>query len=152
MQLLRKAWDFGATKEEMVELWKVYCLSVLDQSCFLWGSGLTSENKTDLERTQKTFAKLVVQEEYRSYNESLVNLGLQNLEDRRKSLTLGFAKRSLADGHFSDLFKKRKPSETMKTRNRDYYEVTHANTERFKNSPIITMQRLINEGRKQWCQ
>ena len=65
---------------------------------------------------------------------------------------MGFAKRSLADGHFSDLFKKRKPSETMKTRNRDYYEVTHANTERFKNSPIITMQRLLNEDRKQLCQ
>ena len=82
--------------------------------------------------------KLVLQEECTSYNESLVNLGLQNLEDRRKSLTLAFAKRSLADGYFSDLFKKRKPSQTMKTRNRYYYEVTHANTEGFtKNLQLL---------------
>ena len=149
MQLLQKVWSFGSTTQEMVELWKTFCLSVLDQSCVLWGSGLTRENKSDLERTQKTFAKLILQEEYRSYNEALRHLGLQNLEDRRKSLTLAFAKRSLADGHFSDLFKKRKPNSTIETRFRDFYEVTHANTERFKNSPVITMQRLLNEERKQ---
>ena len=149
MQLLQKVWSFGSTTQEMVELWKTFCLSVLDQSCVLWGSGLTRENKSDLERTQKTFAKLILQEEYRSYNEALRHLGLQNLEDRRKNLTLAFAKRSLADGHFSDLIKKRKPNNTIETRFRDFYEVTHANTERFKNSPVITMQRLLNEEKKQ---
>jgi hypothetical protein len=51
MQLLRKVWSFGASIEEMVELWKVYCLSVLDQSCVLWSSGLTIENEQELERT-----------------------------------------------------------------------------------------------------
>ena len=39
----------------------------------------------------------------------------------------------------------------MKTRNRYYYEVAHDNTERFKNSAIIAMQRLQNEDRKQLC-
>ena len=151
MQLLRKVWSFGSTKQEMVELWKVYCLSVLDQSCVLWGSGLTRENINDLERTQKTFVKLILQEDFRSYNEALLNLGLQNLEDRRKRLTLAFAKQSLADGHFSDLFKKRKPRETMKTRKRNFFEVIHANTERYKNSPIITMQRLLNEDMEKLC-
>ena len=62
---------------------------------------------------------------------------------------MAFAKRSLADGHFGDLFKKRKPNNTIETRFRDFYEVTHANTERFKNSPVITMQRLLNEEKKQ---
>ena len=62
MQLLRKVWSFGSTIEEMVGLWKTYCLSVLDQSCVLWDSGLSMENKSDLERTQKAFAKLVLQE------------------------------------------------------------------------------------------
>ena len=66
------------------------------------------ENKSDLERTQKTFAKLVLQENYKTYNKALLHLGLQNLELRRKSISLGFAKRSLADGHFRDRFKKKK--------------------------------------------
>ena len=45
MQLLRKVWSFGSTIEEMVQLWKVYCLSVLEQSCIVWDSGLTEENR-----------------------------------------------------------------------------------------------------------
>ena len=36
MQLIKKVWSFGSTKEDMVELWKVYCQSVLDQVCVLW--------------------------------------------------------------------------------------------------------------------
>ena len=59
MQLLRKVWSLGSTKQEMVHLWKTFCLSVLDQSCVVWDSGLTAENKAHLERTQKTFSKLV---------------------------------------------------------------------------------------------
>ena len=50
MQLLTKIWSFGSTNEEMVHLWKVYCLSILEQSCVVWGSSLTLENKNDLER------------------------------------------------------------------------------------------------------
>ena len=76
---------------------------------------VTSENKTDLERTEFFLAKLVLQEDYQSYNEALLNLGLINLEDRRKSLTLAFAKRSLADGHFKDLILKIKVDHRMKT-------------------------------------
>jgi hypothetical protein len=36
----------------------------------------------------------------------------------------------------------------MQTRKRDFLEVTHANTERYKNSPIIIMHRLLNEDMK----
>ena len=36
----------------------------------------------------------------------------------------------------------------MKTRKRDFFQVIHANTERYQNSPIINMQRLLNEDMK----
>ena len=117
MQLLRKVWSFGSTQQEMVELWKTYCLSVLDQSYVLWDSGLTLENENDLERTQKSFAKLVLQEKYTNYFEALDLLGLQTLKLRRKTLTLRFIKRSLADGHFRDLFPRRNPDHIMNKRN-----------------------------------
>ena len=83
MQLLRKVWSFGSTKEEMVHLWKTYCLSLLEQSCAVWNSGLTGENEKDLERCQKTFCRLVLQEKYISYNNALATLRLQTLKERR---------------------------------------------------------------------
>ena len=146
MQLLRKVWSFGSTNEEMVQLWKTYCLSVLDQSCVVWSSGLTNENKMDLERTQKTFCKLVLEENYSTYYEALLTLRLQTLEERRKTLTLRFVKRSLSDEKLRDLFPKRKNHHDMKTRSNAKYEVFHANTTRYKNSPILVMQRALNEA------
>ena len=64
MQLLRGVQGFGASIEEMVHLWTVLSRSVLEQSCAVWSSSLTQENIDDLERTQKSFAKLVLKERY----------------------------------------------------------------------------------------
>jgi len=66
MQLLRKVWGFGCSLEDMVHLWKVYCRSILEQSAVVWGAMLTEENKEDLERTQKSFTKLVLEENYKT--------------------------------------------------------------------------------------
>ena len=38
MQLLRKVWSFGSSVQEMVHLWQIYCLSILEQSCVVWGN------------------------------------------------------------------------------------------------------------------
>ena len=66
MQLLRGVQEFGASTKEMVHLWTVICRSVLEQSFAVWSSSLTQENKDDLERTQKTFSKLVLKERYKN--------------------------------------------------------------------------------------
>ena len=144
MQLLTKIWSFGSTKEEMVHLWKVYCLSILEQLCVVWGSSLTLENKHDLERTQKTFCKLVLEEDFSTYNEALVILGLHTLTERRQKLTLDFARRSISDDILRDLFLIKRKRHEMATRNTEKYSVNHANTNRYKNSPIPTMQNMLN--------
>ena len=146
MQLLRKVWSYGSNREEMVSLWKTYCLSILDQSCAVWSNGLTNENKQDLERTQKTFCKLVLGEKYNSYFEALATLNLETLKTRRQKLTLRFAKQSLADGKLRDLFPIRSKEHTMKTRRNEKYKVFKAHTDRYRNSPILTMQRLLNKA------
>ena len=145
MQLIRKVWSFGSSITEMVQLWKVFCRSILEQSCVLWDSGLTQENRNSLERTQKTFLRLILEEDYRNYENALSVCHLETLEKRRKTLTSRFAHTSLADGHFSDLFPIRSKSHKMKTRTKGKYKIFHANTERFRKSPILTMQRLLNK-------
>ena len=67
MELLQKVWSFGSTPIEMVQLWKTFCINILEQTCVVWDSGLTQENIRDLERTQKTFVKLLLEENYRNY-------------------------------------------------------------------------------------
>ena len=75
---MRGVQSFGATKEEMVHLWTLFFRSVLEQSCAVWHSSLTQENTDDLERTQKTFAKLVLREKYTTYENALTKLNLES--------------------------------------------------------------------------
>ena len=46
---------------------KTFCLGILEQSCVVQESSLTEKNKSDLERTQKTSSKFVLEKEYHSY-------------------------------------------------------------------------------------
>ena len=86
MHLLRNIISFCATTEEMVHLWVVFCRSVLKQSCVVWHSSLTQENREDIERTQKTFCKLILQEKYKDYENALLKLNLVTLENKRQEL------------------------------------------------------------------
>ena len=145
MQLIRSIQSFGATQEELVHLWKIFCRSVLEQSCVVWGPSLTQENSNNLERTQKTFAKLILKEKFKNYEESLMLLNLDTLEKRRQELCLRFAKNGIKQDKLNDLFPKNYKEHEMKTRNVKKYKVNFANTERYKKSSIVAMQNMLNE-------
>ena len=118
MQLLRSLQSFGASAQEMVHIWVLFCRSILEQSCVVVGTSLTQENKDDLERTQKTLAKLILREKYKNYDNALLLLNLDTLEKRRQDLCLKFAKTGIKNDTLSDLFpmneKKHKMQEMMK--------------------------------------
>ena len=92
------------------------------------------------------FVKLVLEEDYETHQKALKLLHLETLEARRKTLSLSFIKQSFADRKLRDLFPQRKKHHTMETRKNKKYRITNAHTERFKNSPIITLQKLLNEN------
>ena len=120
----------------------------MEQSCVVWGPSLTLENIEDLERTQKSFAKLVLKEKYKNYENALKILNLDSLEDRRKELILKFAKSAIKSNTMNDLFAKNEILHDMKTRNRNTYKVNFANTDRLKKASVITMQNMLNEDSK----
>ena len=144
MQLLHNIHSFGASKEEMTHLWIVFCRSVLEQSCVVWGPSLTQENKDDLERTQKSFAKMVLKDKYINYENAKIILNLDSLEERRHILCLKFAKNGIKNNNLNDLFPENDKIHQMKTRTVEKYKVQHANTERFKKPSIIAMQKMLN--------
>ena len=86
---------------------------------------------------------------HKNYKNALDVLGIETLDARRKLLSLRFAKTSIEDGILNDLFPKISKNHQMKTRSRDLFKVNHANTKRLKDSPVITMQRMLNEDNKE---
>ena len=145
MLLLRKIHSFGASQSDMVHLWIVYCRSVLEQSAVLWQGGLTEENKANLERTQKSFVKLISKGKETNYEKSLSLLNLTTLDSRRDMLSLRWAKKCLTNEKTSKMFPLTKRKHGYPLRKQEKYVVFKANTQRMKNSPIIYMQHLLNQ-------
>ena len=87
----------------------------------------------------------MLEEDYKNYKNSLHVLNLQTLDERRKYLTYQFAETGIKNGTMTDLFQLRKKIHCMNTRKKEYYKVTKAHTKRFQNSPVLTMQKMLNE-------
>ena len=85
-----------------------------------------------------------MKEKYNNYEDSLRILNLDSLEIRRNYLHLKFAQSGIKNDKLNDLFPLNEKNHKMQTRNNEKYEVMFANTNRLKNSSIITMQNMLN--------
>ena len=146
MELLRKVASFGASIEDLKNIYILFVRSHLEQSATVWHSSLTQDNINDLERVQKSALKLILQENYQSYKKALIKLDIETLEDRREQLCLNFARKCVKNRKMNKMFPLNDKKHEMITRDNEKYKVQFANTERLKNSSIIYMQRLLNQN------
>ena len=128
----------------MKQIYISYIRSLVEQSSNVWHSSLTIDNEMDLERVQKIALKIILKEKYQNYENALNILELDTLKDRREILCLAFAQKCLKNKKMKHFFPPNTKDHDMKTRDPNHFEVFHANTERYKNGPIIYMQNLLN--------
>ena len=145
MTLLQKAASFGASIEDLKQIYIAFIRSQLEQSCVVWSSSLTEKNCSDLERVQKSAIKIILGQQYKSYETALKELGMESLEKRREKLSLKFARKCVANEKTKHMFPLNNKAHQMKTRGKETFKVQFAKTDRLKKSPIIYMQRLLNE-------
>ena len=92
MEILRKMSGFGAPIGDLKKIYLTYIRTHCEQSSTVWHSGLTELNKSDLERVQKVAFKIILKNKYINYENALMVLDLESLEQRRNELALTFAK------------------------------------------------------------
>ena len=129
----------------MKNIYMLYIRSLLEQSCTVWNSGLTQEDSENLERVQKSALRIILQEKFTSYENALNLLELESLAERREILCIQFAKKCTNNPKMKHLFQTSNKTHLMNTRFQELYEVNHANTGRLQNSPVIYMQKLLNQ-------
>jgi hypothetical protein len=145
MELLRKVSGFGVPEEDLKTIYFLFIRSLLEQSATVWHSSLTQENEEDLERVQKCALRIILKEKYQNYTHALRRLGIETLHARREQLCSNFALKCLKNPKFNDMFPLNDKNHIMDTRNPEKYKVQFAHNERLKNSPVIYMQRLLNQ-------
>ena len=148
MELLRRLSGFGAPVGDLKSIYMTFIRSHCEQSCVVWHSGLTIQEENDLERVQKVALKIILKDQYLSYDKALTFLDLETLKDRQINLCLAFLKKCLGNPKMKELFPPNNRTHTIFPRAHEHFQVYHANTERMKNIPIIYMQNLLNRNIK----
>ena len=149
MMILKNLYKFSIPVEELVNIYCLYIRSVAEQSSVVWSSSLTVGQKYDLERVQKVALRIILGDEYSSYENALELTGLDNLQTRRSALSLNFAKKCVKNDRARDMFPL-KSDTNVNTRRKDKYKVTRCRTSRLAKSALPTMQAQMNlDARKQ---
>ena len=144
LSLLRKLVCFSVPKSDLTEVFIIFIRSLLEYCCVVWHSTITEEEKTDLERVQKCAVRIILRNDYTTYEEGLEKLNLVPLLDRREELLQTFAQQCLKTDKTAKWFPKNIIND-HNTRNTEEYKVQFANNERLRNSTIPYLQRLLNK-------
>ena len=94
MELIRKLASFGAPVCDLKQVYITFIRSVCEQSSSVWHSSLTVQNEQEI---QKIAFKIILKENYRSYENAQIILELDTLKCRRIELCLAFAKKCLGN-------------------------------------------------------
>ena len=84
----------------------------------------------------------------KNYENALIILNLETLEQRRIELCRRFARNGIINNTLNDLFPLNNKIHRMNNRKHEIYKVNFANTNRLKNGSVISIQKLLNE--EQW--
>ena len=84
MIILHRLYEFNLPIEEMVNIFILFIRSIAEYSCLVWGSSITEEEITNIERIQKTALRIILKDEYEDYASALELSCLKSLKERRK--------------------------------------------------------------------
>ena len=117
--------------------------SLVEFAAPVWHSNLTGEDRLKIESVQKSALSIILGEQYYSYRSALNHLRLESLYTRRVRLCKKFAKKSQKHSKFEKWFKPNTRITVTRAKGSKFCEV-HCRTERFKNSPISFLTKLLN--------
>ena len=124
MIILQKLYDFNLPNEEMINIYILFIRCMVEYCCVVWHSSITDEERTSIERVQKTALRIILKEDYVDYSSALELTGLESLHERRTQLALNFAKK------WQNLRPLPLNTKTVNTRPHEKYVETRARTER----------------------
>ena len=142
MLILRKLSEFKVPKSDMITIYILFIRSVIEQSFVVWSSSLTQEDIASFERVQKIALKIIYKDDYQSYENALNKSKLPTMKDRYHSLLLRFAIKCTKNDKTKDIL----PLATYSNaaRRHERYKVPFASKQRYFDSAIPTMARMLN--------
>lgn len=93
--MLTKLKYVGTSRKDLINIYMLFIRSVLEYCSTVYHSTLTKEQAASIERVQKVCLRVILDEDYHSYEQALRTTELDTLENRRESKCLKFALKCL---------------------------------------------------------
>ena len=144
--MLTKLKYAGVSRSDLIHIYKMFICSKLEYCVVPMHSSLSSRQEAALERVQQVSLKIILKEEYTSYQEALEICSLKTLSSRRQQRCLKFSLKCLGHPQNYRIFPQNPNQHNpLQTRKREPFKVNFAHTERYRKSAIPYCQRLLNQ-------
>ena len=129
----------GPGKKQFIRTALEYCSVAIHSS-------LTEAQSSSLEHCQAVALRVILQDEYLSYESALISTGLEKLSTRRAARCLAFSLKCIAHEDNRSFFP-RNPNigNSTELREREEFVVNFARTKQYQQSAIPACQRLLNK-------
>ena len=144
IRMLSKLKYVGTTQKDLVLLYCLHIRSITEYCSTAFHSSLTARQSNKLETIQKTCLRIILGEEYLSYDSALTSTGLISLKARREKRELTFALKCVKHPSNSSIFPLNPSQDPHNVRKREIFQVNQAKTETYRTSTIPHLQRRLN--------
>ena len=139
VSVLSKLKYAGISIEDLIIIYTLFIRSLTEYCSVAFHSALTVNQCHKLESIQSTCLRVILADNYVSYNAALEMSGLERLEARRERRQLSFSLRCLDNDFTSEMFPlNNKPIK------REAFVVNFARTEQYRKSALIQCQKTLN--------
>ena len=144
--MLSKLKYVGVPIEDLIEIYCLFIRSTAEYCSAVFATSLTVEQDRKLTNIEKTALRIILQDNYVSYEAALEMTGLSSLSERRAAHLLSFSRRaSRHPFHGPRMFPINPDIQDIHNlRNREKYHVNFSRGAAYFNSTIPTAQRLLN--------
>jgi hypothetical protein len=144
MSMLTKLKYAGVCTEDLLDVYVLFIRSIAEYCTVVWHSSITGDLIRRIEMVQKTCLRIILGDNYVSYEAALEMCNLSTLFDRRESRCLSFVQKCLKHNVHKRMFPLNFNNEQNKHRSREKYTVNFARTTTYQISAIPYLQRLLN--------
>ena len=139
--------EFGATNEELIDVYYKQVRSVLEMAVAVWSPAITLCQVAQIERVQKTVCAVILGGVYDDYTQAITVLGMTKLSERRTELCSKFAKKCFKNERYENWFVPRTTDPgTIQTRSdKSALMPVNTRTKRYSKSPLPYLTALLND-------
>ena len=147
MWLLRRLKKLNLDEDLVLDFYLKEIWPLAEHGVAIWNSGLTKGQVSDLEKIQKIALKIILNENYTSYDVACTLMNILPLEIRRTDLCTAFAKNLYKSPRCNEFFTPAEKLVNTRSEQQLLVKEKRSNTKRCQNAPHNYLAKLINQNK-----